>query len=168
MAFFSKLMDPEQLKDTHKQIPLPSPMSGSLVSLDTFPCESHKQRMFGEGVAIQPSGYQIKSPFNALVEYFPATCECVRLKAKNGVRLQIQFGQSAETLMGEGFKAAIKARQIIKKGDVIMEFDLARLKQRLPTTLCPITVLNSEKVTGIMANYHQVIAMEDTMMTLVL
>ena len=167
MTMFSKLIDASAVNDKHKCINLPSPITGNLLPLDQFPCDAHKNRLFGEGVTLAPSGYQIYSPFNALVEELPKTCERIRLRTKSGIRLQIQFGVGTQKLMGEGFKTKVKERQAIRKGQVIVEFDLPKLKQKLDTTLCAITILNSEKITGIVANYHQVVAMEDPMMTLV-
>ena len=167
MTIFSKLIDGNAINDQHKCISLPSPITGNLLPLEQFPCDAHKNKLFGEGMALAPSGYQIYSPFNALVEELPLTCERIRLRAKSGIRLQIQFGVGTQKLMGEGFKAKVKERQVIKRGQVILEFDLPKLKQKLDTTLCALTILNSEKLTGIVPTYHHVVAMEDQMMTLV-
>lgn len=168
MAFFHKLLNEKDVEPTHKRIALPSPLSGSALALDSFPCPSHQNRMYGEGIVIQPSGYQLRAPFNAVIEELPTTCERVRLRAKNGIRLQIQIGKGTHKLMGEGFRVKSKEKSLIKKGEVILEFDLPRLKQNLTSVLCPVTVLNSDKLTGIVPNYHQLIAMEDTMMTLII
>ena len=168
MALFSKLIEPAQVTDQHKSIRLVSPISGRVLPLDDVPCLAHQQRMFGEGVAIAPSGYQILAPFNCVIEEFPLTCERIRIRSKSGVRMQIQFGLDAERLMGEGFKAQNRQQKLIKKGQVLLEFDLPKLKQRLDCVLCPVTILNSDKLTGILPAYHQVIAMEDEMMSLII
>ena len=167
MTIFDKLIDSNQLTADNKSVSLPSPLSGSIVPLDQFPCPAHKLKMFGEGIAVSPSGFQILSPFNAVVEEFPSTCERIRLRTKSGIRMQIQFGLAAERLMGEGLKAKVKAKHPVKKGQVLMEFDLPKLKLKLTSVLCPITILNSEKIKGIIPHYRQVIALEDDMMTLV-
>jgi len=164
MAIFNKLIEGE-LPPHKKAIPLLSPLNGKVSTLDEVPQLLFKHRLLGEGVAITPSGYKLLSPFDGLIEEFPATKHQIRLRANNGIRLLIQIGIGSEQLMGEGFKSRLNAGDKISRGQVLLEFDLRKLKQLLPSIICPVTLLNSDKLLGIRAHQHQVIAGEDPALT---
>lgn len=166
MCLLKKQLDPNNLPPHKKALPITSPLSGSVVQLDDVPHELFKQRLFGEGIAVLPSGYQVFSPFNGIVTEFPELANQIRLKAKNGLLLQIQLGIDSHLMMGEGFKRYKFAGDRIQKGDVLAEFSLAKMKQALPSILCPVTLINSEKILGIQGHYYSVLAQEDTIMTI--
>lgn len=168
MTLFGKLLNDGDVKETQKRIALLSPLSGTLVPLDDFPNSPHQARMYGEGIAIVPSGFKVHAPFNGVVEELPVTCERMRLRASNGIRLQIQFGVHADKMMGQGFRRHVREKQQVRKGDLLLELDLPLLKKKLSSSLCAMTILNSDKLSGIVPSYHQVVSMEDTMMTLVI
>jgi PTS system glucose-specific IIA component len=67
--------------------------------------------------------------------------------------------------LGEGFKRIIKQGESFEQGQLLAEFSLIKMKKQLSSILCPITVLNSDKIKGLQAHYFQVIAAEDTIMT---
>jgi PTS system glucose-specific IIA component len=68
-------------------------------------------------------------------------------------------------MMGEGFKRAVKQGENFEQGQLLAEFSLVKMKRQLPSILCPITLINSDKVKGLQAHYFQVIAGGDKMMT---
>jgi PTS system glucose-specific IIA component len=166
MMLFKRLLDPNNIPAHRKKVPIQSPLSGKISTLDRVPNEIFKQRLFGEGVVIEPAGYQLFSPFAAKVEHLPTTAHQIRLRAKNGIQLLIQLGIGSEGLMAEGFKAKVKVGDWVSPGQVLMEFDLRIMKQKLDCLLCPITILNSDKLIGVVAHCHQVMAIQDDCMTL--
>jgi PTS system glucose-specific IIA component len=97
--------------------------------------------------------------------HFPELANQLRIKAKNGLQLQIQLGIDSHLMMGEGFKRVVKQGESFEQGQLLAEFSLAKMKRHLPSILCPITLLNSDKVKGLQAHYFQVVATEDKMMT---
>jgi sugar PTS system EIIA component len=166
MMLFKRLLDPNNIPAHRKKISIQSPLSGKITTLDNAPNEIFKQRLFGEGVVIEPSGYQLFSPFSGKVDHLPITAHQIRLRAKNGIQLQIQLGLGSENMLAEGFKAKVKVGEVVSQGQVLIEFDLRIMKQKLHSLLCPITILNSDKLIGIVAHCHQVRALQDDCMTL--
>ena len=79
--------------------------------------------------------------------------------------MQIQMGIDSHIMMGEGFKRKVQVGEVFKQGQVLAEFDLRKMKLVLESTLCPVTIINSDKIAGIQAHCHQVIATEDHAMT---
>ena len=68
-------------------------------------------------------------------------------------------------MLGEGFKRILKEGESFEQGQILAEFSLVKMKRQLNSILCPITVLDSDKVKGLQAHYFQVITGEDQMMT---
>lgn len=165
MGLFSRLVSNNAIPAHKKAIPIHSPLTGTVVPLDEVPHALFTERLFGEGVAIKPTGYQVLAPFSGTVLHFPELANQVRLKATNGLQLQIQLGIDSHLMLGDGFKRIIKPGESFEKGQLIAEFSLVKMKQQLPSILCPITLLNSDKVKSIQGHYFQVIASEDKVMT---
>ncbi len=166
MGILNKQLVPSAIPPHKKILPFVSPMSGKVVRLDEVPHALFQQRIFGEGVAISPSGYQVFAPFNGVVTEFNELANQMRIKATNGLLLQIQLGIDSHLMMGVGFKRKKLAGQKFQKNDVLAEFSLVKMKKALPSTLCPITLVNSEKVLGIEGHYYSVLAKEDIIMSI--
>ena len=165
MGMFSRLVEANTLPAHKKAIGIFSPLTGKVVPLNEVPHALFTARMFGEGIAIKPSGYQVLAPFAGTMLHFPELANQIRLQAKNGLRLQIQLGIDSHLMMGEGFKRIIKQGETFEQGQLLAEFSLVKMKRQLPSILCPITLLNSDKIKGIQGHYFQVIAAEDKIMT---
>lgn len=165
MGLFSRLVDTNSLPSHKRVIDIHSPLTGTILPLDEVPSALFTERLFGEGIAIKPSGYQVLAPFSGTMLHFPELANQLRLKAKNGLQLQIQLGIDSHLMLGEGFKRVVKKGQSFEQGQVLAEFSLIKMKRQLPSILCPITLLNSDKVKGLQAHYFHVIAGEDKMMT---
>lgn len=166
MMLFKRQLDPDNIPVHRKKIPIKSPLSGKVTTLDTVPNEIFKQRLFGEGVVIAPSGYQLFAPFSGKVEHLPTTAHQIRLRAKNGLQLLIQLGLGSESMLAEGFKPKVKVGELVSQGQVLIEFDLRIMKQKLHSLLCPVTIINSDKLIGVVAHCHQARALQDNCMTL--
>ena len=165
MGLFSRLVESDCVPSHKKAIEINSPLTGTVLPLDVVPHALFTGRMFGEGIAIKPSGYQVLAPFSGTMLHFPALANQLRIKAKNGLQLQIQLGIDSHLMMGEGFKRVVKQGEHFFQGQLLAEFSLVKMKKQLPSILCPITLLNSDKIKGLQAHYFQVIAGEDKIMT---
>lgn len=165
MGLFSRLVDANSVPTHKKAVDISSPLTGKVMPLDDVPHAMFTERLFGEGVAIKPSGHQVLAPFSGTMLHFPELANQLRIKAKNGLQMQIQLGIDSHLMMGEGFKRVVKQGEHFEQGQVLAEFSIIKMKRQLTSILCPITILNSDKIKGIQAHYYQVVAQEDKLMT---
>lgn len=165
MGFFSRLVDANSVPTHKKAVDISSPLTGKVMPLDDVPHAMFTERLFGEGVAIKPSGHQVLAPFSGTMLLFPELANQLRIKAKNGLQMQIQLGIDSHLMMGEGFKRVVKQGEHFEQGQVLAEFSIIKMKRQLSSILCPITLLNSDKIKGLQAHYYQVVAGEDKLMT---
>ncbi|GAC14127.1 PTS sugar transporter subunit IIA [Aliiglaciecola lipolytica] len=161
MQLFSGLVDDQKPPEYKRKIDVLSPVSGAVDILDSAGNKLFQQRLFGEGAKITPVGYQIVAPFDAIVLELNETAHRIRLKDKHGLKIQIHCGWDGHKLNGEGFKRKVKVGQKIKQGQVILDFDLRKLKLALDDTTFYVTLLNSDKVKGLIVNRRKVTACED-------
>lgn len=168
MTLFSRLVSPDALPVHKSQIILPSPLSGKIHRLDDLPHSAYVQRLFGEGAAIEPSGHQLLAPFDCKVMYLPTLANQVILRSTYGVELRIQLGLDSDKMMAEGFKPRARVNETLQTGQTIVEFDLLKLKRRLSCYLCPVTILNSDKLKGVLLGDRQVMAGKDTLLTMLI
>ncbi|MFT5816400.1 MAG: PTS system glucose-specific IIA component [Arenicella sp.] len=165
MGLFSCLVDANSLPSHKKAIDIYSPLTGSVLALDEVPHALFTERLFGEGIAIKPSGYQVLAPFAGTMLHFPELANQLRIKSQNGLQLQIQLGIDSHLMMGEGFKRVVKQGENFEQGQLLAEFSLVKMKKNLSSILCPITILNSDKIKGLQAHYFKVLAGEDKIIT---
>lgn len=168
MSLFSCLIEEGQLPEHKRQIDILSPVSGSVTRLDDLPSLLFRQRMFGEGAAINVSGYQVICPFDGEITEFEPTAHRIRLKHKTGLHIQIQCGMKSEKMRGDGFRRKVYEGDKVKQGDVLLEFDIRKMKLSLEHTQFVVTVLNSEKTKGLIVKPRRVSSGEDVLFTVLI
>ncbi|MFA3793223.1 PTS glucose transporter subunit IIA [Aliiglaciecola sp. SL4] len=161
MSLFNRLVDNQATPQHKHKIDILSPVSGSIYPLDSANTLIFKQRLFGEGVMVNPIGFQILTPFDAIVLEISETAHRVRLKDRHGLILQIHCGWGAHNLNGNGFKRKVNRGQKVTQGQPLLDFDARKLKLGLDDNAFYITLLNSDKVKGLMVNPRRVTACED-------
>jgi glucose-specific phosphotransferase system IIA component len=168
MAIFRRLVDQDRLPTHTRQIPILSPLSGRVFGLDHATNPIFTNRLMGEGVSISPTGYQVFCPFDGKVISLSVCMDQIKIKSKQGIVVYIQMGIDNPIQYGEGLKAKVKLGHIVKQGDTLLEFDLAKIKAKTPNFACACTILNSDKTKGVLIHSHTVRAGEDPMMTLLI
>ncbi|MEP4891886.1 MAG: PTS glucose transporter subunit IIA [Aliiglaciecola sp.] len=161
MSLFNRLVDNQAPVQHKHKIDILSPISGSIHCLDSANNLIFKQRLFGEGVMVNPIGFQILAPFDAIVLEISETAHRVRLKDRHGLILQIHCGWGAQNLNGNGFKRKVNRGQKVKQGQPILDFDSRKLKLAIDDSAFYITLLNSDKVKGLVVSPRRVTACED-------
>lgn len=168
MSLFTRLVEPEALPEHKSQIELLSPISGKVHPLEALTHPAYSQRLFGEGAAIEPSGHQLVAPFDGKVIYLPTLANQVIFKSKYGVEVRVQMGMDSDKMMAEGFKRCSVEGETIKAGQTVIEFDLLKLKRKLSCHLCPVTILNSDKLKGVLLGNRQVMAGRDVLLKMLI
>tara|TARA_R110001583_G_scaffold112567_1_gene261950 strand:+ start:1317 stop:1817 length:501 start_codon:yes stop_codon:yes gene_type:complete len=163
---FTSIVKATAPKTYQKALPVNSPLSGKIISIGQLPNALFTHGMYGDGVAIEPAGYQLCAPYAGVVTLLPVTGHCIALTATNGLRFYMQLGMNSHTMLGEGFKRIAKIGQTYQAGDVLLEFDLIKMRKSLDSTLCPFMLQNTNKLMAIQGHFHQVMATQDVAMTL--
>lgn len=103
------------------------------------------EEMMGKGVAIDPTVGEIYAPFDSEeVTIFP-TNHAISMKSKGGCELLIHVGINTVHLNGQFFNPLITNGEPVKAGDLIMKFDLDKIKEAGYDIVIPIVILNSDE-----------------------
>ena len=68
------------------------------------------------------------------------------LESDSGIELFVHFGIDTVELKGEGFTRIAQEGQQVKRGDTIIEFDLAVLEAKAKSTLTPVVISNMDEI----------------------
>lgn len=128
-----------------------SPIPGNVIPLSQIPDEAFSSGAMGEGVGIQPSEGKVYAPFDGTVEMIFDTKHALGLTSSDGISLLIHIGLDTVELNGQYFTPHVSSGDTIKKGQLLLEFDLNKIAEKYKT-VTPVLVTNTddyESVNGI-------------------
>lgn len=120
-----------------------SPIDGTTVPLEQTPDPVFSELMLGDGLAIDPSSDAVLAPFDATVLNVNKNNHAVVLSYK-GIELLVHVGLETVALKGEGFKSFVKAKDQVKAGQKLLEFNLPLLRQKAASPLVLVVVTSPE------------------------
>lgn len=113
-----------------RTLDVPTPMPGQVVGLEQVPDEAFSSKAMGEGFAVHPVKGEARAPFSGRIAHVMAKSKhAVVLENDDGIQLLIHVGVGTVSLKGEGFTAHVEAGQKVKKGQLLLEFDIPRIEQ---------------------------------------
>ncbi len=142
-----------------------APVSGELVAIEKVPDVVFAEKIVGDGLAINPKGNQILAPIDGTIGKIFETNHAFSIESHQGLELFVHFGVGTVELRGNGFKRLAEEGQTVNKGDPILEFDLAYLKEHAESLLTPVVLANMEDVKSLNKSHGYVEAGKDVIFT---
>lgn len=121
-----------------------SPIPGEVIPLETVKDNTFASGMLGKGFAVVPSEGKVYAPFDGTCSMVFDTLHALGLSSDNGVELLIHVGLETVSLNGKPFKAHVNSGDAIKKGQLLLEFDIEEIKRAGCEIQTPVLVSNSE------------------------
>lgn len=121
-----------------RRTPLYSPFSGHVEPIEHAPDVTFAQKMIGDGYMVMPSGGEVLAPCDCQVAFVFPTGHAVGLKAADGTEFMLHIGVDTVKLEGKGFEALVKEGDSLKKGDPMMRFDLAYIRENAVSEACMV------------------------------
>ncbi len=125
-------------KKVTQTIVISSPVTGTAADLSTAPDEAFAAKMMGDGAVVTPEDAVVKAPEDGEVCFVFETKHAIGFLTDSGISLLLHMGIDTVKLNGEGFKVFVENGQKVKKGEPLMELDLAYLKAHTPSITSPI------------------------------
>lgn len=145
MGFFNKIKSlvscPEDNIDTFEII---APLSGEIINIEDVPDIVFSEKIAGDGIAIKPCGNKMVAPFDGTIGKIFETNHAFSIVSDNGIELLVHFGVDTIELKGEGFNRIAQEGQHVKKGDLIIEFNLLFLQEKSKSILTPVIISNMD------------------------
>ncbi len=130
---------------TVTSITLVSHMNGTVVPLQQVKDDVFSEKILGEGVAVEPTDGKLYSPCDGTVSSLFETKHAINLIAKNGAEILLHIGIDTVKLKGKFFTCHVKEQQKVKKGDLLISFDMEKIKNEGYSLTTPLVICNSEK-----------------------
>lgn len=146
-----------------KKIELYAPISGELIDISKVEDITFSQKMLGDGVAINPVNGKLVAPADGKIIQVFHTKHAIGIDV-DGVELLIHVGMNTVELQGEGFTAHVEAGDKVKKGDLLLDIDLALLREKGFPIETPIVITNMEAIKNLDKKEGTVVAGEDLIM----
>ncbi len=123
---------------------LVSPLTGELVALPDVPDAVFASGMLGKGIAVNPSVGKVFAPADAEVTTLFPTGHAIGLKTAKGAEMLIHIGMDTVKMNGDGFKAHVAQGDRVKKGQLLIEFDIDKIKKAGYPVITPVLVTNAD------------------------
>ncbi|MGL5416252.1 MAG: beta-glucoside-specific PTS transporter subunit IIABC [Clostridium sp.] len=135
-----------------------SPLNGEIVPLKEVKDEAFSGGILGKGIAILPTEGKVVSPVDGVLTTLFPTGHAIGIKSDSGAEILIHVGMDTVQLEGKYFKAKAKQGERIKKGQLLLEFDVEKIKKAGFDIITPVIVTNSD-------NYLEVIEVKEKTIT---
>lgn len=120
-----------------------SPTTGEIVPLTSVEDEVFSSETMGQGVAIRPDEGRMYAPVDGTVTSLFRTKHAVGITSDNGAEILIHIGMDTVQLDGEFFETHISQGDIVKAGDLLVEFDIDKITEAGYSIVTPIIITNT-------------------------
>lgn len=138
-----------QLENKSGEITIVSPMKGDVVALNDVPDDVFASGAMGQGMAINPTEGKVFAPADGEITTFFPTGHAVGISTAEGTDILIHVGMDTVELKGKCFTPKAKQGDHVKKGQLLLEFDIAGIKEAGYSVVTPIIIANTD-------NYEEV------------
>ncbi len=137
-----------------KTIIIYSPVTGIAADLSTAPDEAFAGKMMGDGAVVMPINETVYAPTDGEICFVFETKHAIGFLTESGQSMLLHMGIDTVKLNGEGFKVLVKEGQKVKKGEPLLQLDLAYLNEHAPSMVSPIlcTELEDNQTVRLLAN----------------
>ena len=105
--------------------------------------------MLGKGFAIVPSEGKVYAPFDGTLDLFYDTKHALGMTSSDGIEMLIHVGLNTVELDGKYYTAHAESGDTIKKGQLLLEFDIAKIKEAGYETVTPVIITNADNYSEI-------------------
>ena len=131
-------------KDNPDDAVLYSISEGTAILLSQVNDATFASEVLGKGIAVIPSKGEVVAPCDATVETVFDTKHAVGLSTENGMELLVHIGINTVELEGKYYTAHVKAGDHVKKGQLLISFDMDKIKDAGYDMTTPLIVTNSD------------------------
>ncbi|MDP9702213.1 PTS system beta-glucosides-specific IIC component [Paenibacillus intestini] len=122
-----------------------SPLEGTVIPLHDVEDVVFSSESMGKGVAIIPSKGQLVSPVDGVVSVTMKSAHAIAVTSDEGVEILMHIGIDTVRLKGKYFTQKVQQGNRIRKGEVLIEFDMEQIRNEGFKLTTPIVVTNSDQ-----------------------
>ena len=119
-------------------------LTGTVVALSDVKDEAFASGALGLGIAVEPSEGKLLAPADGTIDMVFDTRHAVGMTTTAGAELLMHIGIDTVKLEGRHFTAHVQPGQSVKKGDLLVSFDMKAIRAAGYPLTTPMLVCNSD------------------------
>jgi len=143
-----------------------APLKGEAIESAAVNDPTFAEEMLGKGMAIKPSEGKVYAPFDGTVAMVFDTKHAVSLVSDKGTEVLIHVGLDTVMLKGEHYTAHVESGASVKKGDLLLEFDMEAIAAAGYDTVTPVVICNADDYKDIIRTTGKQVEPGDVVMEL--
>lgn len=139
-----------------EQVTIFSPLNGEVLPLSNVKDQAFASGALGDGVAIEPSEGKLFAPVSGRVTALFPTNHAIGFTTDEGVEILIHIGMDTVELNGKYFTSHVSMDSHVEKGQLLIEFDIQKIKAEGLIVTTPVVVTNHAQFTLEKTNQTQI------------
>ena len=129
------------------------PITGIVSSVKECQDPVFAGEMVGKGSLILPSEGKVYSPVDGEISMVADSKHALGITSNTGLEILIHIGLDTVELNGEPYTSHVSQRQKVNAGDLLMEFDIEKIKASGKSVESPVIITNADdKEINLLAN----------------
>ena len=144
---------------------LASPVKGKVVPLNKVEDAAFSEGALGKGIAVEPTEGKVVAPCDGTIMTLFPTKHAIGIVSDNGCEILIHIGMDTVQLEGKYFDAHVKQGDKVKKGDVLVTFDMDAIKNEGYSLVTPVIITNTADYLDVVEVANGNVSMGDDLLT---
>lgn len=138
-----------------------SPVKGLAKNITDSKDPAYAQKLVGDGIMIFPTDNKVYAPVDGRIEFIFPYRHAFGIRTCTNLDLFLHIGVGTEKLKGNGFRMFVTEGQDVKKGQLIAEFDLMKLKKRAISPALSVLITNLPNTQRLLSYTDKNVTLED-------
>ena len=129
MGFFDRFKKKEEpVAAPVGPVMLAADAKGTVVEMEKIPDEVFAQGILGKCCGIEPAEGKVYAPVDGEITQAPDSLHALGIMGTGEVEVLIHVGVDTVEMKGDGFTSSVKVGDKVKKGQLLLEMDLEKIK----------------------------------------
>lgn len=120
-----------------------TPIEGDIIDLRNVPDYAFKAGILGDGAAVRPARGELRAPADGKIDHIFRSKHAIIMHTDNNLELMLHIGLNTEHIENVIVKVHVAEGDTVRKGQLLIEFNLEGMTDRGLCTLSPIIIMNS-------------------------
>ena len=147
-----------------EDIAICSPLKGDVLELAQVEDAAFSAGILGKGCAIVPAEGEVYAPVDGVLTTLFPTKHALGITSDDGVEVLIHIGLNTVQLNGEGFTAHVQQGERVSRGQHLLSFDLAELKDQGYCLQTPVIITNTDDYLEILSTMQKEVMPDDVLL----
>ncbi len=125
------------------------PVKGEIIPYTKIEDDTFASGVLGKGVGIKPEEGVVYAPMDGEISSVADSKHAIGITGAEDMELLIHVGIDTVEMNGDGFTALVSEGDQVKKGDKIMEFDIAKIKEAGKPDTVVVLLTNSDDYSNV-------------------